>query len=133
VAVHGVVTEPAASDGVPAEYLAEPARYFLEWMPRLLRDVDGAKAHFGRMNAVAQFELSGEGGGAWYFALGGGTVEVAAGVHPKPSFTLAMTVDTWRQLNRGEVSGLRAYLRGDVKLTGSRWKLMRVSSLFSGS
>ena len=118
------------SEGVPAEYLEEPGRYFLEWIPQLLRDHDGASEHFGRMNAVAQFHLTGDRGGKWYFELGGGTVTVGEGLHAKPSFTLTMPVEVWRKLNRGQVGGLRAYIRGDIKLTGSRWKLLRVARLF---
>lgn len=118
------------SEGVPAQYLAEPRRYFLEWIPQLLRDTDGAKAHFGKLDAVAQFQLTGDGGGSYYFALGGGGVQVCEGQHSRPSFTLTMSVDTWRQLNQG-ASGLRAYLRGDVKLSGSRWTFLKVARLFS--
>jgi len=118
------------SEGVPQEYLDEPRRYFLEWIPELLRAHDGADDHFGKFEAVAQFHLTGDEGGWYYFALGGGAVDVAEGQHPKPSFTLTMSVDTWRHLNQG-ASGLRAYLRGDVKFQGSRWKFLRVTRLFS--
>jgi len=118
------------SEGVPPEYLEEPSRYFLEWIPQLLRDNDGASAHYGRTRTVAQFHLTGDRGGKWYFELGDGKVVVAAGAHAKPSFTLTMPVEVWRKLNRGEVGGMRAYIRGDIKITGSRWKLLRLGKLF---
>lgn len=118
------------SEGVPPEYLAEPNRYFLEWIPQLLRDTDGAGTHFGRVEAVAQFHLTGDGGGWWYFELGAGDVDVRAGQHPKPSFTLTMNVDVWRQMNKGELNGLKAWFRGDLKLKGSRIKFWRVARLF---
>lgn len=115
---------------VPEEYLAEPERYFTEWIPQLLREHEEADAHFGKVKAVAQFHLTGERGGKWYFDMGRGRVEVAGGEHAKPSFTLTMPVDIWRQMNRGELSGTRAYFRGDVKFKGSWFKFIRVAKLF---
>ncbi len=102
----------------------------MEWIPQLLTDVDGAHNHFGKLQAVAQFHLTGDAGGWWYFELGEGRVVVDEGPHPKPSFTLTMDVDTWRALNRGERNGLKAYLTGAVKFKGSRWKFLRVAKLF---
>jgi len=116
---------------VPDEFLAEPRRYFLEWIPSTLRAHDGAAAHFGQVSAVAQFCLTGERGGQWYVELGAGDVRVGEGAHARPSFTLTMSVDVWQQIHRGTLNGLRAYLRGDVTLAGSRWKLLRVGRLLS--
>jgi putative sterol carrier protein len=116
---------------IPEEYLEDPERYFTEWIPQLLRDVDGARAHFGKVKAVAQFHLTGERGGQWYFDMGKGSVAVAAGSHARPSFTLTMPVRIWQQMNRGELSGTRAYFRGDLKFKGSWLKFIRVAKLFS--
>jgi putative sterol carrier protein len=118
------------SDVVPPEYLEDPKRYFLEWLPQLLDATEGARRHFGRLDAVAQFHLTGDRGGWWYIHLGRETVWIDGGRHPSPSFTLTMPVDTWRQVHCGQVSGTRAYLRGDIKFAGSRWKFLRVLGLF---
>jgi len=118
------------SEGVPEEFLAEPARYFLEFIPKQLEDNEGAHDHFRKVKAVAQFCLTGEGGGDWHFVLGGPKVVVSEGVHAKPSFTMTMDVDVWRKINRGTLNGLRAYIRRDLKFKGSRWKLLKVAKLF---
>jgi putative sterol carrier protein len=119
------------SEGVPAEYLAQPDRYFLEWIPQLLRDNAAAARKLGRVDSVAQFHLTGDGGGSWHVVLGDGQVRVGAGRHGEPSFSLTMDIDIWRRLNRGELSGVRAWLRGDIVLTGSRLRFLRVARLFS--
>ena len=116
---------------VPEQYLAEPSLYFMEWIPQLLRETEGAEKHFGRVKAVAQFHLTGERGGSWYFDLGRGPVIVDEGQHAKPSFTLTMPVAIWQKMNRGELSGTRAYFRGDLKFKGSWIKFLRVAKLFS--
>ena len=120
----------AASPGVPAEYLAEPRRYFLEWIPALLKEHADAGKHFGKVESVAQFHLTGERGGLWHFVLGRGDVVVSEGLHPKPGFTLTMDVEVWRRMNRGELNGVKAWLTGDVKVTGSKLQLLRVARLF---
>jgi putative sterol carrier protein len=120
-----------AQDGVPPEYLDEPRRYFLEWIPRLLAQHREANKHFGKVQSIAQFHLTGERGGWWHFVLGQGEVVVTEGEHPTPGFTLTMDVEVWRKLNRGEVNGFRAWLRGDVKITGSKLQFLRVAKLFS--
>jgi putative sterol carrier protein len=114
---------------VPAEYLAEPDRYFLEWLPTLV-DQDLARTRLKKVEAIAQFELTGDNGGAWYFELDRRGIAVKGGAHPKPSFTLTMPVGVWRQLNTGELGGLKAYMRGDIRFSGSRVQFFRVANLF---
>jgi putative sterol carrier protein len=115
---------------VPPEYLAEPRRYFLEWVPQLLAEHRDANAHFGKVDAVAQFDLTGPDGGRYHFVLGKGAVAVAEGLHAAPSFTLTMDVEIWRRMNRGELNGLTAWWKGDLRLTGSRLTFLRVARLF---
>jgi putative sterol carrier protein len=118
------------SEGVPPEYLAEPRRYFLEWIPQLLDQHREANKHFGKVESVAQFHLTGDRGGWWHFVLGKGAVVVAEGEHPKPGFTLTMDVDIWRKMNRGELNRVKAWLKGQVKITGSKLQFLRVARLF---
>jgi putative sterol carrier protein len=119
-----------SGEGVPTEYLEEPARYFLEWVPQLLRDNRAAAHRFGRVESIAQFHLTGAGGGLWHFVMGDGDVKVESGRHPAPSFTLTMNVDTWRRINRGQLSGVRAWLTRRVAIAGSLRSFFRVARLF---
>jgi putative sterol carrier protein len=118
------------SEGVPPQYLEEPRRYFLEWIPELLREHRDANKHFSKVRSVAKFHLTGERGGWWHFVLGEGDVRVDEGQHPTPGFTLTMDVEIWRRMNRGELNGLKAWLKGDVKITGSKLQFLRVARLF---
>jgi putative sterol carrier protein len=109
--------------------LAEPERYFLEWLPTLV-DQDLARRRLAKVEAIAQLQLVGDGGGAWYFELDRHGIAVKGGLHPRPSFTLSMAVDVWRRLNTGELGGLKAYMRGDIAFSGSRVQFFRVAALF---
>ncbi len=103
---------------LPDEYLADPSRYFLEWIPQKLREDRELAQYYGARRAVAQIKLTGERGGTWHFVLGGGDVSVHAGRHPRPSFKVKMSVDTWRRTRRGQRSGLAAFFRRELKVGG---------------
>jgi putative sterol carrier protein len=116
---------------LPAEYLADPNRYFLEWIPRRLGEQPDLSTRFGRTDAVAQIQLTGPGGGLWHFILGRGAVVIEGGQHPRPCFTVSMPVATWRALRTGQASGLGAFLTGKIRIAGSKRKLFQVARLFS--
>lgn len=112
---------------LPEEYLADPRRYFDEYVPRRLAEDSSYADRLGDTSAIAQLHLTGDRGGSWHFVVGNGRVEIDAGDHDKPTFTITMPVDTWRQMRRGELTGVRAFMRGEVKIKGSKLKLFRLA------
>lgn len=119
----------AGAAPIPDEYLADPGRYFLEWVPRVLAQQPDLGERFGRAGEIAQIHLTGDRGGWWHFVLAGGRVDVRAGRHERPSFTVTMDVDVWRGLRRGDRNGLVELLRGRIRLSGSKRALLRVGRL----
>lgn len=112
---------------LPEEYLADPRRYFDEYVPRRLAEDSSYAERLGDTSAVAQIQLTGECGGTWHFVVGDGRVEIDAGQHDRPNFVVTMPVETWRQMRRGEITGVRAFMRGQVKIKGSKLKLFRLA------
>jgi putative sterol carrier protein len=112
---------------LPEEYLADPRRYFDEYVPRRLAEDSSYADRLGDTSAVAQLHLTGDRGGSWHFVVGNGRVEIDAGNHRKPTFTVTMPVDTWRQMRRGEITGMRAFMRGQVRIKGSKLRLFRLA------
>ena len=115
---------------LPPEYLAEPDRYFMEWIPRVLAEQPAIAARAGQVSEVAQIELAGERGGTWHFVLGDGQVVVERGAHERPSFVIAMAVETWRRMRQGQLGVAGAVLRRKVRHRGSLRALLRVAKLF---
>lgn len=117
---------------LPAEYLADPNRYFLEWIPQKIEEQRDLGERFSKSKRrdIAQIHLTGERGGHWHFVLDKGSVYVVGGLHDRPSFTVTMAVDTWRGLRMGELNGLKELLKGRIKITGSKLALLRVGKLF---
>lgn len=116
---------------LPEEYLAEPGRYFLEWLPMKFGERPELYQRARRIKpTIAQTHLTGDAGGWWYFELGGGALEVKEGRHPKPCFTVTMPVDVWRAMRRGDESGAKALFTGKLKFSGSKLAQIRVAMLF---
>lgn len=117
-------------DKLPPEYLAEPDRYFMEWIPRGLVERPEIAARIGSVDEIAQIELAGDRGGTWHFVLGDGAIAVARGPHERPSFVILMTVDTWRALHLGKLGVPRAVLLRKIRHRGSLRAMLRVGALF---
>jgi len=82
------------------------------------------------VNAVFQFEITGEGGGSWNVAIKDGACEVNEGTHDSPSVTLTMSGETWLGMVNKEVNGMQAFMSGQLKATGDIMLAQRIEQLF---
>ncbi|MDZ7698680.1 MAG: SCP2 sterol-binding domain-containing protein [Deltaproteobacteria bacterium] len=82
------------------------------------------------VNAVFQFEITGDGGGSWNVAIKDGACEVNEGTHDSPSVTLTMSSETWLGMVNKEVNGMQAFMSGQLKATGDIMLAQRIEQLF---
>ncbi len=82
------------------------------------------------LDAVFQFEITGEGGGNWYVAIKDGACEVKEGTHDSPSVTLSMSAETWIGMVNKEVNGMQAFMSGQLKASGDIMLAQRIEQLF---
>jgi len=82
------------------------------------------------LDAVFQFEITGEGGGNWYVAVKDGACEVAEGTHDSPNVTLTMSGETWVGMVNKEVNGMQAFMSGQLKASGDIMLAQRIEQLF---
>ena len=119
---------------LPEEYVTSPERFFMEWLPQAVAAYPEVGRRFGSTRATAQFELDGglegDAGGVWHLALGGDELRAHRGAHPAPTFTLRMSLDLWRRLQRGEANGVAAFLKGEIRLRGSWFHFLRLARKF---
>ena len=92
-------------------------------------DVFNADAAQG-LDAVFQFEITGEGGGNWNVAVKDGACEVSEGVNETPTVTLNMSAETWIGMINKEVNGMQAFMSGQLKATGDIMLAQRIEQLF---
>ncbi len=88
---------------------------------------DGSKA--AGINAVVQFEISGENGGNWYITIRDQKLEVSEGTAPSPNMTLKMKDSDYVDLVNGKLSGQRAFMTGKLKFKGDMNLGMKMQKL----
>ena len=82
------------------------------------------------LNAVFQFELSGDGGGSYNIAVNDGTMEVKEGNAATPSVTIKMSADDYLKLINGQLNGTMAYMKGQMKVTGNLMLAQKMQAVF---
>ena len=82
------------------------------------------------IDAVFQFEITGEGGGSWNATIKNGTCQVAEGKSGVPTVTLTMASDTWLGIVNKQVNPIQAFMGGKLKLTGNMMLAQKIQDLF---
>ena len=83
------------------------------------------------LNAVYQFDLSGEGGGKWYIAINNGTCDIKEGAHPAPNITISMAAQDYLDMATGKLNPQMAFMSGKLRISGDMGLALRFQGLFS--
>ncbi len=83
------------------------------------------------LDAVFQFEITGEGGGNWNVVVKDSACQVNEGNHETPSVTLNMSAETWLGMVNKEVNGMQAFMTGQLKASGDIMLAQRIEQLFA--
>jgi putative sterol carrier protein len=82
------------------------------------------------MNAVYQYDITGDGGGKWYAAIKEGELEVVKGEHENPNITLTMADEDYLAMIAGTLDGQAAFMAGKLKIKGDMSLAMKLASIF---
>ncbi len=82
------------------------------------------------LNAVFQYEITGDGGGNWSVIIKDGACQVQEGTHDSPSVTLTMSAETWLGMVNKQVNGMQAFMSGQLKASGDIMLAQRIEQLF---
>lgn len=82
------------------------------------------------LNAVYQFDLSGEGGGKWHVIINNDTCQVKEGPAASPSITISMTAQDYLDMLSGKLNGQMAFMTGKLRIAGDMGLALRMQSLF---
>jgi putative sterol carrier protein len=83
------------------------------------------------LDAVFQFDITGEGGGEWHVTVKDGVCEVNEGTHQNASVTMTMSAETWVAMVNKEVNGMQAFMSGKLKISGDIMLAQRFPEMFS--
>ena len=82
------------------------------------------------LNAVYQFDLSGDGGGKWHVLINNEQCEVKQGAHPSPSITISMTAQDYVDMTTGKLNGQVAFMSGKLRIAGDMGLALKMQTLF---
>lgn len=83
------------------------------------------------VNAVIQFNISGDGGGQWMMTVKDETCTVEAGKAEKPRTTFVAKDEDWLKIINGELNPMNAYMMGKIKVLGDMSIALRFQAMFS--
>jgi nitrite reductase/ring-hydroxylating ferredoxin subunit/putative sterol carrier protein len=84
----------------------------------------------GELEAVFQWNLSGERSYERFAEVRGGSVQTSPGVHRAPTLTIEMSTDDYLRMINGELNGAMAFSTGRGRLRGPVRLAMRMRKLF---
>jgi putative sterol carrier protein len=102
------------------------SKQVFEQMPAHLNK-DAAKG----LNAVFQFDLSGDGGGKWAVLVNNDQCQIQEGAHPSPNVTISMSAKDHLDLATGKLNGQMAFMTGKLRIQGDMGLALKLQSLFS--
>jgi putative sterol carrier protein len=82
------------------------------------------------VNAVYQFRIDGDGGGAWNATIRDGTCTVREGTVDSPDCTVATDVETWMAMVGKSLNPMDAFMKGRLRIKGEMDLAMRLEAMF---
>lgn len=82
------------------------------------------------VDAVIQFDLSGENGGQFYVDIDDGDMEIKDGVSENAKTTLVASADDYYKVATGELAAMPAVMSGKLKIKGDMGMAIKMQSMF---
>jgi len=82
------------------------------------------------LDAVYQFDLSGDGGGKWFVTIKNETCDVKEGSHPSPNITISMASQDYVDMSTGKANGQMLFMSGRLRIAGDLGLALRMQSIF---
>jgi putative sterol carrier protein len=98
---------------------------YIETLPQ--RFVPGASKG---VNAVFQFELSGDGGTTFHVTVDDGTMKVTDGPASAPNTTIKMASTDYVDMVNGKLNGAMAFMKGKLKVSGNVMLAQKMQTIF---
>jgi len=82
------------------------------------------------LEAVYQFDLTGDNGGKYNLAIDDGQLTVTEGTHASPSITITMAANDYLDMSNGKLNPQMAFMSGKLKIAGDMGLAMKMQQLF---
>ncbi len=95
-----------------------PRDFFIHWIVDVVNSDEDRRCKLRGTEAAVVFDLQGDGGGLYTVRIADGRVSGHEGDCPDANLRVRTDIETWRQLNSGELSAPHALLRRRLKMEG---------------
>ena len=106
-----------ADRAIPPDDIS-PLEFFSRWVPEMVAQDEKRQKKLGNTRARIVFAFDEVEYGAFTVHVEAGEVRGEAGRVADPDLEIQIGIETWRSLNRGEISAPEAALRRRLKFTG---------------
>jgi putative sterol carrier protein len=83
------------------------------------------------VDAILQFDLSGDNGGLYWVTVKDGQAESGEGNIDNPSMTLRASADDWFAVSTGQMNAMQAFMSGKIKIQGDMGIAMKMQTMFA--
>ena len=95
-----------------------PTEFFVNWAPRQVMEDGVRRAKLSGLDSTIQFVIQGEGGGSYFLVVASGRLEGFVGTAEDPDLALELDMETWRQLNSGQIKAPNAVMKRRLRFKG---------------
>ncbi len=83
------------------------------------------------VNAIIQFNLTGDNGGLYWLKIADGVCESGQGQAENPKMTLKAAADDWFAVSSGQLNAMQAFMSGKIKIEGDMGMAMKLQTMFA--
>jgi putative sterol carrier protein len=81
------------------------------------------------INAVVQFDLTGDNGGQYWIKIADGKLDAGEGQAENPKVTLKAAADDWMAVANGTLNPMQAFMSGKIKIQGDMGLALKLQPL----
>lgn len=85
------------------------------------------------VNAVIQFDLSGDNGGQFWLEIVDGQITSHEGTAENPKMTLKASADDYFSVATGKLNPMQAFMSGKIKIQGDMGLAMKMQQMFGSN
>ena len=82
------------------------------------------------VDAIFQFDMTGENGGQYWIKVADKTVEVHEGEHDSPTMVLTALADDYIAVINGDMNPMTAFMQGKIKVKGDMGLALKLQTMF---